>query len=282
MNLDSQAIQLAPVGFRDYGSLPAIDQPPRPHYTSFQSIEEAHLALNRIFNRISHWAHWVPPTVATTPGPDSKWLKLEEQLIGIQLAEWDEAFTPFQRTSDPAALLPLVQRTILHVFYYRTIDGESEMEWDKYLPQFEKAVQYAEAYVQTTKSPSAYSSSSATEPDPTQKVPVLTTSIDMVLSLFLVSSRCRNRLIRRRALALLKGYHRREALWESNQVASVCERIIELEEKGARGEEIPETSRVSRIDLIISEDRALQIVYRRQAMEGDGPDSDILGQDNLA
>ena len=280
MNLDSQAIQMAPVGFRDYGSSPAIDQPPRPHYTSFESIEEAHLALNRIFNRMSHWSQWIPPSVATSPGPDSKWLKLEEQLLGIQLAEWDEAFSPLLRASDTAALLPLVQRTVIQIFYNKDIDGRSEMEWDKYMPQFEKAVQYAEAYMQTIKSPS--SSSSAAEVDPAPKRPVFTTSTDMVLSLFLITSRCRNPLIRRRALAILKSYNRKEALWDSSQAARVCERVIEIEENSTLEDEIPERFRVAGMDVTISDEGSVNLVYRRGPMEGDDSDSVILAQDNFA
>ena len=83
-------------------------------------------------------------------------------------------------------------------------------------------------------------------------------------------------------MALLKTYDRKEALWDSNQVARVCERVIELEESNAVQNEIPERSRVVGHDLTISEEGAVQLVYRREALEGDDDDSVILAQDNLA
>lgn len=275
--LDSQAIQMAPIGFRDQGDLPSVDQPQRPQYVSFETMEDAHFALNRIFNRISHWAHWAPPSVSLAPSPSDSWLTMEKQLIRNQLEEWDQAFRPLSNPSDARNLLPLLQRTVTQIFFERFADELSEMEWDKYLPQFRVAVQYAEAYMRV-----AGPSTASTVSETGQRRPFFTTSMDIVLPLFLVSTRCRDSDIRRRALTMLKMCDRREGLWNSSSCGKVAERIIELEERSALQDgSIPSACRISEIDVGLGEDGVYGIVYKREPVEGDTSDSVVIAHDEV-
>jgi cholestenol delta-isomerase len=67
---------------------------------------------------------------------------------------------------------------------------------------------------------------------------VVTLDPGLVAPLFLVVSRCRHPVLRRRALALLWRAKRHEGMWRSNWAAAVGERIIIAEEDGL-GIEIP-------------------------------------------
>ena len=82
----------------------------------------------------------------------------------------------------------------------------------------------------------------------------------VVIGLFLVATRCRNRAIRREAIMLLYKNPRREALWDSEMAAKVAEWFVETEEQGLRDEdEIVPDSRMVIIsnDFILSERTAV-------------------------
>ncbi len=64
--------------------------------------------------------------------------------------------------------------------------------------------------------------------------PRFTMSSGVVCHLYMVASRCRNPVIRRRALHLLQTCNRREGLWDSEITAIVAEKVMLLEEYNAR------------------------------------------------
>ena len=202
--LDSQAVQMGVIGFRDFASLPAISQSHSPRCTRFQSIEEAHLMMNQIFNRMSRWAHWIEPSTAIGPKPDALWMAMERQRLHMQLVEWDTAFEPLLDSVDNAKRLLLVQRRVIQACFERN-DGLSELEWDKHLSTFEEAVQYAEMYMEFDQRSTPTSAASSAG-----KRSVFIVALDIVLPLFLISAKCRDVTIRRRALALLKQCNRKE------------------------------------------------------------------------
>lgn len=176
------------IGFRDFSSLPAIDQSPGPQQcASFETVEQAHFLLSHIFNRVSRWAFWVEPCAATGTKPDENWMSMERRRLQIQLATWDAAFNPLVHSLDPAALLLLVHRRTLQVFFGKSCDGSDETCWDKYNPQFQEAVQHAEAYMQATLG----SAAEITGHGSSQTRPVFTVALDIVMPLFLCSARCR-------------------------------------------------------------------------------------------
>lgn len=69
--------------------------------------------------------------------------------------------------------------------------------------------------------------------------------------LYLTARKCRNPRIRRRAVVLLSSTGR-EGIWDGPFRARVAQRLIELEESGARampGGKIPESARIHRTDI---------------------------------
>lgn len=243
--------------------------------------------LNRIFNRMSHWNFWVPPTVGVGVGPTSSWLMLEKQLLQNQLTEWDVAFRSLLPVPETSRLLLLFHRIILQIFFERSDDDTRDIGWDKYLPQFEAAVGYIEAYMQLV---------SGSE----ERRPVFTMDMNIVMPLFLIAGRCRDGNVRRRALAVLKMCNIKEALWDSKmvcntrrgnmlshvlrhirykltfgrcfeKVAAVCERIIEIEELGASEEgHIPEQARIGDMDLNLGEEKDIHVTFKKPSQVGNG------------
>lgn len=204
-------------------------------------------------------------TTGTDPGPGAYWLSMEEQRLRVQLAAWDAAFAPLVPSSDSALLL-LCNRRTLQVFFDRSCDGLEETHWDKYNPQFREAVQYAEAYMQSSLKAAAADKSHGSSQDR----PVFTAAVDIVLPLFLCSARCRDPSTRRRALAMLRVCRRKEGIWDSSACASVCETVIELEERGALPDgTIPEHARIFSMDISLSEDKGASITYKRRLENGE-------------
>jgi hypothetical protein len=88
------------------------------------------------------------------------------------------------------------------------------------------------------------------EPDNSENVkPSFTIDLGVIGPLFEVISRCRDPVIRRRGISLLKSGYRQEGVWNSFLVAKVAERLVEIEEEGL-GEvksckDVPDWARIS-------------------------------------
>jgi hypothetical protein len=93
-----------------------------------------------------------------------------------------------------------------------------QMTWDPFIPVFEKIVNLAEEIISSDSS------------DPAQ--PVFSTDIGIIGPLYGVVSRCRDPVIRRRAIDIMKAAPRQEGIWNSILVARVAERVVEIEEQG--------------------------------------------------
>lgn len=104
--------------------------------------------------------------------------------------------------------------------------------------------------------------------------PVFTVAMDIVSPLFLISARCRDSNLRRRALAMLKICGRKEGIWDSYLSAKVAEKIIELEESGASQDgHIPESARIYELDVRLGEETGGEITHKKHVQDEDGSGS---------
>ncbi|KAK4159533.1 hypothetical protein QBC43DRAFT_247311, partial [Cladorrhinum sp. PSN259] len=94
--------------------------------------------------------------------------------------------------------------------------GGPESRWDDHQPIFDRMLALAEELEQNTKSPLPFFMS--LEPG-------------LVMPLFLVATRCRHPIVRRRALNLLRELKRQEGVWNSSGAAVVAEQIVMAEEE---------------------------------------------------
>jgi hypothetical protein len=90
------------------------------------------------------------------------------------------------------------------------------------------------------------------EPDDGENTkPPFTIDLGVIGPLFEVISRCRDPVIGRRGVSLLKSRYRQEGVWNSFLVAKVAQRLAEIEEEGL-GEaknckDVPDWTRISDI-----------------------------------
>ena len=81
----------------------------------------------------------------------------------------------------------------------------------------------------------------------------------LVAGLFLVATRCRVPLLRRRTIYLLRQYPRREGLWDSLMAAKVATWLMNAEEGGMVNGYVPEAARlrIVKTDLKLTEKMAI-------------------------
>jgi len=110
-----------------------------------------------------------------------------------------------------------------------------ECAHDAYMHEFETAVSLAEQLPVIA----------STADQSMRYANTFTLDVEMIGPIHWVSIKCRDPVVRRRALEVQRGTRRREGLWDSQAYAALAERIIALEETGLEaGEMPPENARV--------------------------------------
>ena len=100
--------------------------------------------------------------------------------------------------------------------------------------------------------------------------PIFIFDDSLVAGLFFVATRCRERIVRRQAIDLLRHYPRREGLWDSSMAAKVATWFVETEEAGMEDGFIPPSARMKivKIDSILSERKAVVRCSKISGLEG--------------
>ncbi|KAF4876994.1 putative transcriptional regulatory protein [Colletotrichum siamense] len=140
------------------------------------------------------------------------------------LRRWEDALNEYlarhpEESADPRAdILRLwhIGATLLFLGENNTTEGENF--YDTMVPQFEYQIGLAERLIETT------------------EIPQWRFSVDMgaISCLYHTAVKCRNPDIRRRAIALLKRWPRREAVYDSLACAALAEEIVKIEEGALR------------------------------------------------
>lgn len=89
-----------------------------------------------------------------------------------------------------------------------------ESVWDAHTEGFRSIVELAEAEIGTTM----------------RSCLTFSFEMELVIPLYLTALKCRDHVVRRRALALLSASPRREGFWDSRLAAKLAERVVEMEE----------------------------------------------------
>ena len=185
------------------------------------------------------------------------------------LQQWLQTFEAFLSQSTPKMNSRELSGAILlklhHITAYlilATSQSRLQTVFDTYLPCFEKIVSLSASLIaaidtggfnfQTTK---------------------FRIDIGVIGPLYLVATRCREPLLRRKAVQLL----RREGAWDREAAALVADRIIRLEEEGlgpiSEAKDIPEYARIHVRKVIVQIDKRLLTLscYNPQAFLGGRP-----------
>jgi len=118
----------------------------------------------------------------------------------------------------------------------------SEMAWDRFTARYEHIVELASLIV---------------EPNPdgnTQKQrPEFSQDMNTVGPLYAVAHRCRDPVIRRKAVAILYAAPRQEGVWDSMLTARVAEKVISIEEEGLGivicAADVPDWARINDVSV---------------------------------
>ncbi|KAI4196594.1 MAG: hypothetical protein LQ350_006466 [Teloschistes chrysophthalmus] len=166
---------------------------------------------------------------------------------------WSNAFQSFlnnnvpmmdSKTLQAAMVLELSAKTFsmhLDLNAFQLIHDQTS--WDRLIPGFEELVDLATAVVDAQR----------TSPQGLSQKPIFHLDLSLIGPLFTIGHKCRDPLIRRKAISLLYSTPRQEGVWDSILTARVAERIMNLEEEGL-GEvkcaaDVPDRMRISDVDV---------------------------------
>ena len=232
-----------------------------PHIPAcFTSLEEAQNSLYYQHNRCLKVAHDFYNTAshADQIGPLTECACLESYCQNRNafrsiLRKWNAAFEAFlvnagatmdSKALQGAAVLKINHRiTALHIEYHGQDAAQSSHCWDPHRRECEEIVELASSIV---KANSKKANDGSEKPD-------FSMDQNIVTPVFSIAHRCRDPIIRRRAISLLYSAPRQEGLWHSIITARVAEKIMMIEEAGL-GEvkssaDVPDENRISDIDV---------------------------------
>jgi hypothetical protein len=113
-----------------------------------------------------------------------------------------------------------------------------EMHWDQYTTTFGKILDLVESFVYNLD---------------TNQAPSFSLDFGIIGPLGILTHRCRDPSLRRKAIQLLRIYNRQEGMWHSSLTANVAERLVKIEEAGLTSPkhcaDIRNAARVSEVRL---------------------------------
>jgi len=166
-----------------------------------------------------------------------------------QLEAWQAAFDAFLLTTtvgdkDKNAAKVLQIHQIVTVIWLSTSTYTEESAQDAFIPEFENAVELAEAIRDNT----------GTKKRRETHTSSFLFDMETVSPIYYVATNCRHPLIRRRATAVLRSSLRREGLWDSLMAAAIADRVTAIEEANLSvfdGSELPrEEDRVHKTQIV--------------------------------
>lgn len=187
----------------------------------------------------------------------------EKNKCGAMLEKWHYHFEEIAQRADPSASIMVQSLKCWYACAWSTVVAETygpETRYDACMQYFQDLVEAGESIAEKLKDPKV----------------ARTFSFDLGYTIpsYYAATRCRDPVLRRRAVALLKSYPRQEGVWESVAASTVAARWIEVEEEGL-GEvkcaaDVPEHRRIKYIDTEVSVDSKSASV-RLRANDLDAP-----------
>ena len=241
---------------------------------AFSSLEEARNSMDyhwnvcmTFLNHIESLPRSVVDSSVTQPGYDAKLLPrpiAETDAIQPEfrprrltyssiLEQWYTAFQAFLNKNSnhlndqglQAARVLEISHNICAIFLEVGVSDYfvNETVWDRFTARFQRIVELASSVVEITANGQVAQTQGSKF------------SLDMntVAPLYAVAHRCRDPVIRRKAVSLLYATPRQEGVWDSYLAASAVERLILIEEEGlsavACAQDVPDWARVTEVDV---------------------------------
>jgi hypothetical protein len=136
---------------------------------------------------------------------------------------------------------------------------DDQRKWDVFYEIFERIVTIAEGIIER-------------DTKATSGKPTFCIDMAVVAPLFEVACRCRDPIIRRRAISILQTCGRTEGVWNSFLTAKVARRVVEIEEAGLTNvrcsEDVPDWARISSVNPLFDPvGRKATLTYSRPESE---------------
>lgn len=234
------------------------------HFISCALITSNSAALSRPFESI-------PPTdTSVTIGTNmhsttniiTDQITAEQIEYAAEVSRWSQAFQPvfrrLQHTTDHRSRDALL---LLRIHYLATkiivaaVVFEEETSYDQFAPEFREIVHLI-------KLSQKYNNTWAR---------AMSFELGLASPLFLVTTKCRDRLLRREAISIMRSLPD-EGSWDPEVVAILATWLMEVEEEGVLSEVIPETSRaiISRVsDIPKGREALFQCIQRKGGPNGE-------------
>lgn len=265
--LDSQASQLT-FGRRRHllSGLPNMTLITRQ--LKFSTLEDARTALDDIWSSVT--LNIATERPSSMSGCEAKKnLEKMQSSINQELETWIKNFGalvnslkskgPLDRPMRNSINTMKLQWTTIRLL--RQTDAalmvEDEMFWDGFKHEFEVMLAMAQTIVDYStptplsapKPPKPTKESSVSEKPSKNSGEELLFYLDnsILFPLFFIVAKSRDRKLRRKALTLLEQANRQEGVWNSNLLARVARRTIEIEEEGLEAEDLERIPRERRV-----------------------------------
>jgi len=237
---------------------------------AFDSLEEARNSLDYHWNGCIHLFHKVRDQSESRPRLE------EDRRHYLELFQrWLRAFQMFLENSsnilDTKSLQGARVLQFSQAFAMANIDASpvahqlSETVWDKYKPYYEHMVSLGQEVIDLA-APEDHVQSKGP--------PNFCLDMNIVGPLYAVAHKCRDPVIRRKAVSLLYAAPRQEGIWDSVAAARVAERLISIEEEGlgpiTSCKDVPDAARISSVDVKFDfHGRLRKVKYSRERNCGD-------------
>jgi len=189
----------------------------------------------------------------------------ELPVVAKACTKWFQAFSPIlQRSRENQGTSEFFSASVMYLQYLTSITvlslsvEKSECACDRFLDEYITIIDQAEAVLEATHNRYPTERSKST----------FAFDCNLIWSLKLVGTKCRDRKVRRRAIDLMRKYPRREGCRDNEMSAAVTSWLMEREEEGVESEFIPEEKRLKivRINERLDERRVMIVCSR--FMEG--------------
>lgn len=203
---------------------------PQPAY--FETLQEARIALAGMINQLSIFFldldlnddfYEMIHDSATRCSSQTAWLEAWERAFSQLLARKQTELTPSERRG---AMVLKAHHLVCEIL--SNVDfSKGALGWDRFQSSFTAIVDLAEAVLEA----SPESATSRSEDHPSNAGTKLCFSLGILDPLYEVCARCRNPLLRRRALDLLTCHPRQKCFWGSWSAWKVGKYLLHLEEE---------------------------------------------------
>lgn len=246
---------------------------------TFESIEEARNSLDYSWNDICQILEDTMDRGVKLSMSTSHWAAFERQRLLARCQRWSDAvdnmvkakyleFTPQELRA--AQMMKML--STLGIVVLKVVGPNSECTFDKYTADYKRVVDLAELVMREDADATRFGLEDSDSPR--KVLPRFQMDMGIIVALFEIMWKCRDPVVRRRAIAILENNPWQEGLWDGSLVAK-CGHLIIATEEGKNKRNmidgvVPEITRVSEVDVRFDLEDRRGYVKLRQPLAGPG------------